>query len=124
MSDFNQRYRGCARRDDLLVSGLHRDALLRLVQSVTLAPGAREGIAAPKRAGARVALVSITWQFAVDWVASELGADFAVGTQWREDDSIEHFWSEDKVKWLARCGAGLGLQPCSSGQSVSAAPQQ
>lgn len=86
-------------------------ALLKHVQTATLSPGAREGVAALKRAGVQVALVSITWQFAVAWVASELGADFAVGTRWRDDGTIEHFWPDDKAIWLADCAAMLNLQP-------------
>lgn len=88
-----------------------RATLLRLVQCATFAPGAREGVAALKRAGVRVALVSITWQFAVDWLASELAVDFAVGTGWREDGTIVHFWPADKATWLAECAAKLGLRP-------------
>lgn len=88
-----------------------RATLLRLVESVTLAPGAREGVAALKRAGVHIALVSITWQFAVEWVAAELGADFAIGTRWHEDDTITHFWPEDKATWLAQCAARLGVAP-------------
>jgi phosphoserine phosphatase len=85
--------------------------LLRYVKSVTFAPGAREGVLTLKRAGVRVALVSITWQFAVDWVASELGVDLAVGTGWREDGTIAHFWPEDKPTWLAECAEGIGVRP-------------
>jgi len=83
--------------------------LLRLVRSVTFAPGAREGVAALKRLGVRVALVSITWQFALDWLASELGVDCAVGTRWREDGTIAHFWPGDKPTWLAQQAAKFGL---------------
>ena len=86
-----------------------RAQLLRFVRSVTFAPGAREGVAALKRAGVLVALVSITWRFAVEWVALELHANFAVGTQWDEDNTIAHFWPEDKAIWLAQCAANLGL---------------
>ena len=89
-----------------------RATLLRYLQTATLAAGAREGVARLKRFGVQVALVSITWQFAVEWLATELGADFAVGTRWREaDDQVEHFWSEDKPAWLAKQAAELGLRP-------------
>ena len=86
-----------------------RAMLLRFVRSVNFAPGAREGVAALKSAGVQVALVSITWQFAVEWVASELRVNFAVGTHWHEDNTIAHFWPEDKAPWLAQCAAKLGL---------------
>jgi HAD superfamily phosphoserine phosphatase-like hydrolase len=90
---------------------LDRATLLRFVESVTFAPGAREGVAALKRAGIHIALVSITWRFAVDWVASELGADFAIGSDWHEDGTIVHFWPDDKATWLTQCAARLGLTP-------------
>jgi HAD superfamily phosphoserine phosphatase-like hydrolase len=88
-----------------------RATLLQHVQTATLAPGAREGVADLKRAGVQVALVSITWQFAVEWLAVELGADWAVGTQWCADDEIVHFWPADKATWLAGRVADLGLHP-------------
>jgi HAD superfamily phosphoserine phosphatase-like hydrolase len=78
-----------------------RATLLRHVRSAVLAPGAREGIAALRQSGVRVALVSITWEFAVQWLASELDADFVVGTRWHGADTIEHFWPEDKATWLS-----------------------
>lgn len=85
--------------------------LLGFVRAATFAPGAREGVAALKQSGVHVVLVSITWQFALDWVASELGADLAVGTRWCPDGTIEHFWPADKVTWLARHAARLGVRP-------------
>lgn len=88
-----------------------RLGLVRHARSATLAPGARAGIAALKESGIEVALVSITWQFALDWLAEELGVERVVGTRWVGDDSIEHFWPEDKPAWLARCAAELGLLP-------------
>jgi phosphoserine phosphatase len=84
--------------------------LLQLVQSVTVAPGARDGVASLKRSGVRVALVSITWQFALDWLASELGVDLAVGTRWCEDGTIAHFWPDDKATWLAQWATKFGLR--------------
>jgi phosphoserine phosphatase len=88
-----------------------RTTLLQHVQTATLAPGAREGVAILRRAGIQVAFVSITWQFAVEWLAIELGADWAVGTQWCDDDEIVHFWSADKATWLARRATELRLHP-------------
>jgi HAD superfamily phosphoserine phosphatase-like hydrolase len=89
-----------------------RATLLRHVQTAAvLAAGAREGVANLKRAGIQVALVSITWQFAVEWLASELGADWAVGTQWCANDEIVHFWPADKATWLAGRAAEIGLHP-------------
>ena len=88
-----------------------RATLLQHVQTAALAAGAHEGVANLKRAGVQVALVSITWQFAVEWLAIELGADWAVGTQWCADDEIVHFWPADKATWLAGRAIELGLHP-------------
>jgi HAD superfamily phosphoserine phosphatase-like hydrolase len=87
-----------------------RAALLQHLRTATVAPGAHAGVASLKRAGAEVALVSITWQFAVEWLATELGANLAVGTRWCADGEIEHFWPEDKATWLAGRASELGLQ--------------
>ena len=47
--------------------GISLHELLRPVQSVPLAPGAREGVARLQAHGVEVALASITWEFAVAW---------------------------------------------------------
>jgi phosphoserine phosphatase len=88
-----------------------RATLLRHVRTATLAPGARAGIAALKQSGVRVAFVSITWEFAVQWLASELDADFVVGTRWHGNDTIEHFWPEDKPTWLSLRATELQMRP-------------
>ena len=88
-----------------------RATLLQHVQTAALAAGVHEGMADLKRAGVQVALVSITWQFAVEWLAIKLGADWAVGTQWRADDEIVHFWPADKATWLAGRATEFGLHP-------------
>jgi HAD superfamily phosphoserine phosphatase-like hydrolase len=86
-----------------------RATLLQHVQTAALAAGVHDGMADLKRAGVQVALVSITWQFAVEWLAIKLGADWAVGTQWRADDEIVHFWPADKATWLAGRATAVGL---------------
>lgn len=75
-------------------------ALLGHLKELRLAPGVREAFARLKSQNIKIALVSITWQFAVEWLAADLGADYAVGTGWSGDDEIEHFWPEDKAIWL------------------------
>ena len=71
------------------------------LSTLTLAPGAREGFALLRQARIVTAIVSITWEFAAQWVATELGADHYVGTRLLDDCSIAHFWPEDKAVWLA-----------------------
>lgn len=77
-----------------------RETLIGYLQDLRLAPGVRRGFARLKEEGIKIALVSITWQFAVDWLAADLGADYAIGTGWGDDGEIGHFWPEDKATWL------------------------
>jgi phosphoserine phosphatase len=88
-----------------------RDSLVESLNGALLAPGARDGLMLLRRAGVRIAFVSLTWQFAVDWFAAQLGADYAIGTAWLENDEVVHFWPEDKAAWLTQLLAGLALDP-------------
>lgn len=81
-------------------SPFSRETLIEYLQDLHLAPGVRRGFSRLKGEGIKIALVSITWQFAVDWLAADLGADYAVGTGWSDDGEIAHFWPEDKATWL------------------------
>ncbi|PZU20525.1 MAG: hypothetical protein DI589_17370 [Shinella sp.] len=74
--------------------------LIEYLRDLRLAPGVRSGFARLKSQGVKIALVSITWQFAVEWLAADLGADYAVGTGWSPENGIAHFWPEDKATWL------------------------
>jgi HAD superfamily phosphoserine phosphatase-like hydrolase len=88
-----------------------RASLIEYVRTATLANGARDGVARLKRRGVQVALLSITWQFAVEWLRNELGADFAIGTRWRDDGGVDHVWPESKAEWLAEYAARMSLHP-------------
>lgn len=68
--------------------------------SVTLAPRAAEGIALLRHHGVAVAIASITWEFAVAWVAHRLHVEYYVGTGLEPDGAIRHFWPRDKVTWI------------------------
>ncbi|MFK0209177.1 haloacid dehalogenase-like hydrolase [Agrobacterium sp. NPDC090283] len=68
----------------------NRATLIEYLQEVRLASGVRSGFARLKDEGIKVALVSITWKFAVEWLAADLGADYAIGTGW-DDGEIAHF---------------------------------
>jgi phosphoserine phosphatase len=83
--------------------------LVRHLAAAEIAPGAREGVALLRDAGVRVVIVSISWHFAVEWLADALGADDAMGTRWNGDGPIDHFWPEDKARWLEQELAGRGL---------------
>ncbi len=83
--------------------------LIEHLADLHLAPGVAQGFARLKAAGVKIALVSITWHFAVEWLAAELGADYAVGTGWRVDNTLSHFWPEDKAIYLNSLLAELKL---------------
>lgn len=85
--------------------------LIEHLADLHLAPGVKQGFTRLKAAGVKIALVSITWQFAVEWLAAELGADYAVGTGWRDDNTLSHFWPEDKAIYLNALLAKLKLAP-------------
>lgn len=86
-----------------------RATLIDHLSELRLAPGVKEGFARLKEAGVKIALVSITWEFAVRWLASELGADYAVGTGWEDNGTIVHFWPEDKASYLNSLLAELNI---------------
>lgn len=73
-----------------------------------LAPGAREAFDLFRDRGVDTAIVSITWEFAVEHFAEELGADHYVGTRLRSDGTIGHFWGEDKPVWVRDLAAEVG----------------
>ena len=74
--------------------------LCRHLNRLTLAPGAREGLATLRGAGVETAIVTFTWDFAAAWLARELGVDHWLGTRRRVDGAIDHVWAEDKAAWL------------------------
>jgi HAD superfamily phosphoserine phosphatase-like hydrolase len=86
-----------------------RSALLGSLREANLAPGARQGFARLRHSGVKTALVSITWDFAVEWLARELGADYSVGTTWLESGEVLDFWPDDKVTWLEQLLATLSV---------------
>ena len=78
--------------------------------TLALAPGARDGFALLRQAGIVSAIVSITWQFAAEWLAGELGADHYVGTRLLDDGTVDHFWPEDKAVWLEKLMLRHGIE--------------
>ena len=68
--------------------------------AVRVAPGIDEGFALLREHGFKIAIVSLTWEFGVEWFADRLGADYSVGTGLSADGLISHFWPKDKALWL------------------------
>lgn len=73
-----------------------------------LAPGAREAFRTFREHGVETAIVSLTWEFAVEWFAEELGADRYVGTALGPRGDIDHFLPEDKPTWIRDVAEELG----------------
>ncbi len=76
--------------------------------SMRLAPGVHEGRSLLKRHGFKIAIISITWEFAVEWFAHQCGADYFVGTRLSPDGDINDFWPSDKPIWLRSLADILG----------------
>ena len=80
------------------------------VVSMRAAPGVDEGFALLREHGFRIAIVSLTWEFAVGWCAERFGGDYYVGTGLTRDGRITHFWPEDKATWVAGLARKLGVE--------------
>lgn len=77
--------------------------------SMRLAPGVHEGLSLLRRSGFVIAIVSITWEFAVEWFARQLDADYFVGTRLSPDGSVVDFWPADKPVWLQKLAVKLAV---------------
>jgi len=80
--------------------GIPRARLLRSLEGACWAPGVREGVSELKAAGLEVAIASITWEFAVEWFARELGVARFLGTGLSRSGRVRHVWGRDKAIWL------------------------
>ena len=72
------------------------------LEAATWAPGAREGVALLQASGVEVAIASITWRFAVEWVAGRLGVARSLGTTLEPGGAVGHVWPRDKARWLGQ----------------------
>jgi HAD superfamily phosphoserine phosphatase-like hydrolase len=105
--------------------GRRLEELCSYLDAAVLAPGVAEGFWLLRRHGIELAVVSITWLFAVEWFAQRLGADVAVGTGLSASGAIEHVWAEDKAARLAELAAQRGLdlaEVAAVGDSVGDVP--
>ncbi len=84
--------------------------LCAFLPNAHVAPGVQEGIALLKQHDIELALISITWEFAVAWFAQRWGIQHFVGTRVSEAGEISHFWPADKASWLARLARRLQLE--------------
>ena len=82
-------------------------SLCRHLTAIDVAPGVTEGFALLRQHGFKIAIISVTWEFAVEWFADRLGADYSVGTRLSSDRRITHFWPHDKALWLTELAERL-----------------
>ena len=92
-------------------SAFSLDELRGHLAAIQLAPGAREGFSLLRDHGFKISIVSVTWAFAVEWLAEMLGADYSIGTGLSPDGRIDHFWPKDKATWLTGLAGRLGIDP-------------
>jgi phosphoserine phosphatase len=97
------------------------DSVLTHLESVKTAPGLEAGFQRLRQAGIQIALISITWRFAVEALARRWGASFAIGTGLTDTWEIDHVWPEDKPQWLLRFAEACGA-PVSSIAAVGDSP--
>jgi phosphoserine phosphatase len=53
------------------------------------------------------AIVSISWDFIVEWFAKRFGVAYWVATGFKPDRTVTPFWPEDKGPWLEQLRAKL-----------------
>lgn len=82
--------------------------LCKHLTAIRVAPGTEEAFASLHHHGFRVAIVSLTWEFAAGWFANKLGADYFVGQGLSPEGAITHFWPQDKALWLTGLAEKLG----------------
>ena len=81
-------------------AGHTREALCGHLRTARWAPGAHNAVRDLREAGVLVAIASITWYFAVEWFANQLGIDHCLGTDGKPDGEITHVWGRDKARWM------------------------
>jgi phosphoserine phosphatase len=85
------------------------DQLCGALESAMWAPGAREGVRLLQARGVEVVIASITWHFAVEWLARRLGVSRVLGTRLEPDGQVRHVWPRDKAPWLERVSSQVGV---------------
>jgi phosphoserine phosphatase len=83
--------------------------LCAALEAARWAPGAREGVALLQANGVEVVIASITWGFAVEWLARRLGVARSLGTRLEPGGCVAHVWPRDKPRWLGGVLAALGV---------------
>jgi HAD superfamily phosphoserine phosphatase-like hydrolase len=83
------------------------DDLVIHLRNAEWAPGALESVRCLQREGIEVALVSITWKFAVAWFAEQLNISHYLGTGLSAIGEIAHVWGPDKATFVCKLSTTL-----------------
>ena len=88
-------------------SGVSVDELVCHLRTAQWAPGAHESVRLLQREGIEVALVSVTWSFAVAWFAKQVNISYYLGTGLSPSGEIAHVWGPDKASFIRTLSAKL-----------------
>ena len=86
-----------------------KDDLCRQLVHSRFAPGVDEAFRILHERRVTTAIVSISWDFIVEWFAKRLGAAHWVAVELDPRGTVIPFWPEDKGPWLERLRATLRL---------------
>ncbi len=89
--------------------GVPEPTLRAALDALEWAPGTRAGVRMLQAHGIEVAIASITWRFALEWLAGPLAIPRILGTAIDARGAIEHVWPRDKARWLRELAAELGV---------------
>lgn len=104
-----RRFEGLTQESDIVLArqemarwyaGHSIAALQRHLEGARWAPGARDAISRLRNSGIEVAILSVTWRFAVRWFAEQLGVLRFIGTELLPDGDIVHVFGRDKARYL------------------------
>jgi phosphoserine phosphatase len=83
------------------------DELCRHLVHSRFAPGVDEAFRLLHERHVTTAIVSISWDFMVEWFAKRFGATHWAAAGFNPDGTVTPFWPEDKGPWLERLMATL-----------------
>ncbi|HEY7651781.1 MAG TPA: haloacid dehalogenase-like hydrolase [Methylomirabilota bacterium] len=90
---------------------LSRSELRRHLVHSRFAPGVDEAFQLLHERRVTTAIVSIGWDFMVEWFAERFGAAHWAAVRFNPDGTVTPFWPEDKGPWLERLMATLHVAP-------------
>jgi phosphoserine phosphatase len=84
------------------------DELCGHLGGLQFAPGALDACTGLQAAGVTLAIASLTWDFAVEWVARQLSIPLWLGTSVDTSGAWSHCWPETKATWFESLAITVG----------------